>query len=79
MLIRTVRLSVNLPATKCTYKVERLLHTNFKKGSVQNCIIFAVGYTPVMVAAELGDSDSLTLLLEAGASVNCRVSKTVHL
>ena len=28
-----------------------------------------------MVAADLGDSEALTLLLEAGANVNCRVRR----
>ena len=36
-------------------------------------INFVSGYTPLMVAADLGDSEALIVLLEAGASVNCRV------
>ena len=37
--------------------------------------IFFSGYTAMMVAADQGDSEALKLLLEAGANINCRVSK----
>ena len=34
-----------------------------------------IGCTAVMVAADQGDSEALELLIEAGANINCRVSK----
>ena len=40
-----------------------------------NVFVFFSGYTAVMVAADQGDSEALKLLLEAGANINCRVSK----
>ena len=52
----------------------RLTCTSAPKVTLPSFVYFQ-GYTAVMVAADQGDSEALKALLEAGANINCRVSR----